>query len=348
MKKLNILAIDGGGIKGILPGVILAYIEKQIQAKTNSNTKLAEYFDLVAGTSTGGILACTYLVPDPVNPALPRYSADDALNLYLNHGHEIFNVSFWYKIKAVGNLIEEKYPVTDLENELDNYFKQTKLSELVKPCAITAYDIFKRQVKIFNKKDALTSNINDFLVKEVARSTSAAPTYFETAQIKSLYGDPYYMIDGGVFANNPAMCAYAEARNTDFATVLNDPNKARYPDASDLLIVSIGTGSDTKSYSYSDAKNWGVVRWMSPLIDILFSSNSETVDYELKMIYDALDPADRNDYYRLQPSLGNADTHMDNATPENLLALSEAGKSFVASNQSALNEIVDKLIANHS
>ena len=88
MKK--ILSIDGGGIRGIIPGQILVALEKKLQEKSdNPQARLAEYFDLFAGTSTGGILTCICLCPSEVEPSKARFSAQDAVDLYMNHGEEI-------------------------------------------------------------------------------------------------------------------------------------------------------------------------------------------------------------------------------------------------------------------
>ena len=89
MKKIRILSIEGGGIRGIIPGTILCYLEEQLQLKDNSHLKLGDYFDFIAGTSTGGILSCIYLIPTKDGKA--KYSAKDALDLYLDHGNKFFN-----------------------------------------------------------------------------------------------------------------------------------------------------------------------------------------------------------------------------------------------------------------
>ena len=83
-KAINILTIDGGGIRGVLPAEVLKYVEEKLQELTNSNIKIAEYFDLIVGTSTGGILTCIYTCPD--KNGNPKYTAKDALDLYLDQG----------------------------------------------------------------------------------------------------------------------------------------------------------------------------------------------------------------------------------------------------------------------
>ncbi|MHC1776149.1 MAG: patatin-like phospholipase family protein [Lentimicrobium sp.] len=348
MKKIRILSIDGGGIRGILPGVILTYIEERLMAKEGKDARISDYFDMIAGTSTGGILTCTYLLPGSDSAGKPtkrpKLTARQAVDIYLDRGDDIFRLSMWQKLKSKGGLADEKYDSTEIEKALNDYFGKTMLSELLKPCLITSYDIKSRRAHFFNQIDAIESPTHDFPVKEVARATSAAPTYFEVARVKSEFGTPFPLIDGGVFANNPAMCAYAEARSTVFSKALGDPDKTDNPYAKDMIIISIGTGSSSKPYQYEKAKDWGMIEWIQPIIDIMMSGNSETVNYQLRKIWETTGTPDN--YIRLEPSLYEAKSDMDDASKENLTALHEAGLKFVTDNEKLLNSIVDKLIAN--
>jgi len=342
-KKICILSIDGGGIRGIIPATIIRYIEESIQERTGeARARISDYFDLMAGTSTGGILVCAYLVPAAGDPMRPRFTAEEALNLYKERGGDIFELSLWQKIRTAKGTLDEKYQADALEKALDEYFGETKLSQLLKPCLIPAYDIENRMGKFFTSYNA-DANTRNFLVKDVARATSAAPTYFETAHIRSMYGVSYALIDGGVFVNNPALCAYAEARTMKFESKGID-----YPTAKDMLLLSLGTGEVKKPYAYKDAKDWGSISWIKPLIDIMMSGNSETVDYQLKQLYDTLPPESKTCYKRIQVDLSktHADPDMDNAGGKNIAALEEAGKRWITDHLKELDDIVDLLIAN--
>src|SRR5690242_5324708 len=97
----RILSIDGGGIRGLIPARILTVLEKKLQdAASDPTLRIGDCFDLIAGTSTGGILTCAYLVPEKGNPARPRYSAPDAVDLYLQNAAKIFDLSFWQRLKS--------------------------------------------------------------------------------------------------------------------------------------------------------------------------------------------------------------------------------------------------------
>lgn len=241
MSKVRILSIDGGGIRGILPGVILARLEKKLQEqKGYENKRIADMFDFIAGTSTGGILTLFYLTPDSSGKKV-KYSAQEAVNMYLDRGDEIFDVSIKQKLTSGFGLTDEKYNSTELEEALNDNFKDIKLNQLLKPCIITAYNIREGKPHFFTQHDA-RKDVNNFKVKDVARATSAAPTYFEVARIKNEIGTPFPLIDGGVFANNPALVAYSEVRNMNLAGI-------KKPKAKNMMIVSIvGTGSQSKTY----------------------------------------------------------------------------------------------------
>ena len=326
MSKINVLSIDGGGIRGIIPAKILADFEEMIREISGDNSKtIADCFDLIAGTSTGGIIASGLLIPDN---GKPKYSPKDLLELYLKRGEEIFNISFWQKIKPAGGTVDEKYDNETLKEALEDYFGKTKLSELLKPSLITAYDIRNRKGKFFNKMDAIENDKDDFYIKDVAYSTAAAPTYFECSRIKSMSKIPYVLIDGGVFANNPALCAYSEVR----AKFKNKPT------AKDINIVSVGTGTSEVPYYYKEAKDWGLIEWAKPLLSIMMSGVSETIDYQLRQIYDSIDkPAQ---YLRINGPLKYAEKDMDNSSIENLENLEKDGAAIYSKFRQEMRSMV--------
>lgn len=339
----TILSIDGGGIRGIIPGQLMVTLEAKLAARVDQTPslksvypdgiRLADFFDFFAGTSTGGILTSLYLCPD--DQQRPRFTAQNAVDLYLEYGDDIFEISVWKKVASGDGVLDEKHDATQLERILKRYFGSTKLSELLRPCLITSYDIRKRRTHFFNKNDADTlGKSHDFLIRDVCRATSAAPTYFETALIYSLDDVSYPLIDGGVFANNPALCAYSEVRNMK-------PELT----AKDMLIVSLGTGSENESYSYNVARNWGSIGWVRPVIDIMMSGAAEVTDYHLSKMYSAIQKEDQ--YIRFQPAdLGDADMAMDNAKPKNLRALLEVGKTTATTCNKELDWLADLLISN--
>lgn len=333
---IRILTIDGGGIRGILPGQLLVRLEKLIQKKTgNSSAKIGDYFDMVAGTSTGSILTTFILRPGEDGKA--KYHAKEAVDLYIDKGDEIFHRSIGRAIKTIGGITDEKYSAENIEAILkDKLGEDVWLSDLISPCLVPTYDIENRKARFFNQIEAVKNPHYNFKLWEVARATSAAPTYFEPKKIKSESGNEYNLVDGGVFANNPALCAYVETRE-HFKNDLD-----QHVSAKDMFLVSIGTGSVKKPYMYDKAKDWGLAEWLKPLVDIMMSGSSETVDYQLGHIFDSENV--RNQYVRFEPSLGAADTSIDDVSKQNLQALKLAGEESADVYQDALDKVADQLI----
>ncbi len=334
----RILSIDGGGIRGILSGQLLVALEKKIQQRSgNPSARIADYFDMIAGNSTGGILACLYLFPDKNIPPRPLFSAEDAVNLYLQHGQEIFKDEIRQKLISLGGLTNEKYPVDHFESLLKKYFKDIKLSQLLRPCIIPSYNITKRSTHFFTQHDAVKNVDHDFYIRDVARATSAAPTYFEPACVSSLSDVSYPLVDGGVFANNPSLCAFAEARQ-----LFKKNDASKNLTASEMFIVSIGTGAEKRSLNYDVAKGWGALGWIFPVLDIVMSGAVDTVDFQLQQIFESVDCA--HNYIRINPELKDAKPEMDNASSQNIEALREAGIISAEANDEKLDQIASYIV----
>ena len=331
-QKLRILSIDGGGIRGVIPATILWYLEEQLQKHSaNPNARLSDYFDMMAGTSTGGILVGLYLSPDEQDPTRARYSAREALDLYLEDGEAIFFQNFSRRLTSLNGLLGKKYCPSTLEALLQKALgEHTRMSQLIRPCIIPAYDL-NNQKPFFFKNDADTDY--DFKIWEVARAASAAPTYFEPASLKA-GEESLLMADGGLFAKNPALQAYLEAQKHFKAS------NQRPLTADDITLVSIGTGSCKESHDFENIRKKGAFSWLKPLMRIMMSTGAEVVNEQLQQIFDSSD----GHYIRLEPCLHQADEAMDNSCRKNLMALYEAGLHYITKNKKMLDELVKKLL----
>jgi patatin-like phospholipase/acyl hydrolase len=331
-RKFRILSIDGGGIRGIIPATILWYLEEQLQERSgNPNARLSDYFDMMAGTSTGGILVGLYLTPDAAQPKRAKYSAKEALDLYLEDGEAIFSRTFSRKVKSLSGLLGKKYCPATLEALLQKAMgEHTRMSQLIRPCLIPAYNLKEQQPYFFRNSTGAT---HDFKTWEMARATSAAPTYFEP---KALQADnqSFLMADGGLFAKNPALQAFLEAQK---AVVVQGQDRLT---ADDILLVSIGTGDCKEDYSFENIRKKGAFSWLKPLMRIMMSTGADVMNEQLRQIF----AASQGQYVRLEPCLHGADEAMDNACRENLLALYEAGLYYIERNKEMLDSLVEGLL----
>ena len=300
----RILSIDGGGIRGLIPARVLEEIERRC------GKPAAELFDVIAGTSTGGILALGLSCPQP------QYSAADLARMYVEQGEEIFP----QRIINVRQIVEEKYSADGLERALRSTLGDAPLSQARTRVLVTAYDIEARNPVFFRSEQAKQSGV-DYPMRDVARATSAAPTYFEPAQV----GDPpMALVDGGVFANNPGMCAYVD-RDTP-------------GDLGDVTMVSLGTGQLTRPIPYEKAKDWGLLGWAPRVLDVVFDGVSDTVDHQLQTLLGA-------DYVRLQTELDVAKDDFDDASKENIEDLETEARQLIADSEQELSGLCAKLTA---
>ncbi len=284
MKK--ILSIDGGGIRGLIPALVLAHIEEK------TKKPVSECFDLISGTSTGGILALGFSKQG--EPGQPKYTARDLADIYQSRGQEIFPRSLWKGISSVGGLIDELYSHEGLDRVLDEYFSHDTLGTGLTKTLITSYDIENREPLFFK---SWREEFSSVLMKHAARATSAAPTYFEPALIP--IGDTVKaLVDGGVFINSPSVSAYVEA-------------KKLFPDEQDFFVLSLGTGELVRKIPHYEAKNWGKAGWLIPLLDCMFDGVADASHYQMNMLLD-------DGYIRLQTSLDTASDDMDNVTDSNI------------------------------
>jgi patatin-like phospholipase/acyl hydrolase len=340
-KFVRILSIDGGGIRGIIPGWILVNLEEKLKLKTNSNARISDFFDLISGTSTGGILACAYLTPDRnqsevySNPL--AYKAEYVANLYKIFGPSIFKNKFFRK-----GIFKEKYDPKGLEQALEANFHNDMLCDLLKPCLITSYDIERRKGHFFYQHKAKINSFYNFMVKDVARSTSAAPTYFSTETARSVENVSFSLIDGGVFVNNPSLCAYSEARE-----LFRRNEDKKNITVKDIVMLSIGTGKSCKPINNHKVQHWGAIQWTKPLIDIMMSGVADTVHYQLDQIFDSVNA--NHQYLRINKELPeNINLATDDASEENMQQLKEFGIELAHEYDEELDRIVELLIQTDS
>ncbi len=323
----RILSIDGGGIRGIIPATVLAELEAR------AARPVCRLFDLIAGTSTGGILACGLVTPGPAGH--PRYGAAALVELYEREGPRIFHQSLARKLAALGSVLTAKYPADNIEPLLRRYFGETRLADVLTDVIIPSYELEGRIPWFFRSRRARTDATYNFRLWEVARATSAAPTYFPPLRLDALGPDPdtargfYALVDGGVYANNPTMCAYVEALSAA-------------PARGDVIVVSVGTGQSQTPIRYRDAKGWGRFGWAPRILDVVFDGVSDTIDYQLTQLVRQSGVTVR--HVRLQVPLAPGEDALDDARPANIANLKRMGERIIRENETAISALARDLV----
>jgi patatin-like phospholipase/acyl hydrolase len=325
-RPFKILSIDGGGIRGIIPALVLTELERRTERR------IATMFDLVAGTSTGGII--TLGVTKPGSDGQPEYAASDIAELYSKRGKKIFSTTILHQLSSAWGLLDEKYPAGEVEKVFAEYFGDARLKDALTDVLVTAFAIELRSPWFFRSRRARTEPERDFPMTKVARATSAAPTYFEPLRLDGEgkdEGTSWGLVDGGVYANNPTMCALVEAQTAY--------------EAKDVLVLSLGTGEPTAGIPWKDAKDWGLAGWARPLLDIVFEGVSDTVHFQVEQLCPPLGGERR--YYRFQvplPELKTQIDDIDDASDATIAKLQEVADQLIRDSDAELDRLCSALV----
>ena len=298
-RRVNILAIDGGGIRGIIPAVILSQLEEAI------GRPLWQIFDLIVGTSTGGIIAAAIGAGAKDGDA---YTAGELIDLYVRNGPTIFHLDCLHYVEQVAR---PKYSPEGLERVLLEYFGDSELRSAKTNLLISSYDVGHQLPFFFKSAKAKKNPAFNWKLRDIARATSAAPTYFPPVQLSN-GRVAYTLVDGGVCVNNPSVAGYAEARRL-------------FPEATDFLLLSAGTGDRHDGLRYADVRDWGLVQWAQQIVPVFMDSVAEAAEYEMHYFLGR----DRN--FRFQPRLDKKNSPMDCVTQENLAELQEIALRYLRS-----------------
>ncbi|KAL2531877.1 Patatin-like protein 2 [Abeliophyllum distichum] len=345
-RMVTVLSIDGGGIRGIIPGTLLAYLEAKLQELDGPSARIADYFDVIAGTSTGGLITTMLTAPGKNN--LPIYAANNITSFYLEHGPKIFPIKRRMKYtKKIRNMFAgPKYDGAYLRSFIKEILGNLTLSQTLTNVVIPTFDIKRLQPVIFNTEDAKTKLSKNALLSDVCLATSAAPTYFPPHyfEIKDAEGKTHRfdLADGGLAANNPTLVAMThiskEILLKKFKLLDMEPM-----DCSRLLVLSLGTGIGQREERYSarEAAKWGLLGWVfnhgdTPLLDIYGDASSEMVDIHVSTIFQSLH--NERNYLRIQDDmLFGEESSVDIATLQNMQKLMQIGDSLLKKPISRLN-----------
>ncbi|KAI3962081.1 hypothetical protein MKW92_013369 [Papaver armeniacum] len=346
-RLITILSIDGGGIRGIIPGTILAFLESQLQELDGPDARLADYFDVISGTSTGGLMTAMLTAPNEENR--PLYAAKDITQFYLDHSPKIFPQKsgiFAPLINIFQLATGPKYNGKYLHKLIKEKLGETRLHQTLTCVAIPTFDIKQLQPTIFSSFEVGTSSPVDARLSDVCISTSAAPTFLPAYYFKNTDTNgneqEFNLIDGGVAVNNPALVAITEVTkeifkgNSDFFPI-------KPVDYGRFLVISVGTGTkkEEEKYTSQKAAKWNILSWLikgssTPLIDVFSQASADMVDYHISVVFQALHSEEN--YLRIQDdTLTGSLASIDAATKENLNNLVKTGDALLKKPVSRMN-----------
>ncbi|XP_044511170.1 patatin-like protein 2 isoform X2 [Mangifera indica] len=336
---ITVLSIDGGGIRGIIPAIVLAFLESELQKIDGKEARLADYFDVIAGTSTGGLVTAMLTTPNEQNR--PLFAAKDIKDFYLTHCTKIFpqdSCPFAPATKLLKSLAGPKYDGKYLHNLVKEKLGDKRLHQTLTNVVIPTFDIRKLQPIIFSSYEVEKNPSIDALISDICIGTSAAPTYlpahyFETKDSTGKVR-PFHLVDGGVAANNPTLVAISEVTK-EITRGRSDFFPIKPTDYGRFLVISIGTGwpKTEEKYHALKAAKWGVLGWLisegsTPLVDVFTQSSSDMVDFHISTVFKALHSEES--YLRIQDdTLIGEESSVDIATKSNLENLVKIGERLL-------------------
>lgn len=316
----KILSLDGGGVRGVMPLTLL----REIELKTKR--PVSDLFDLVAGTSTGGIVAL--LLSAQKNGKEPLCTADQARDFYLKHSSEIFSKSIFRSLCTGFGMWSPKYDRSHLDTILEQFFGSLQLKQSVCPVLTTSYSLTEDIIKLWTS----WGDNNDALMSDIAGATSAAPTYFSPKKISLGQKETTLEVDGGIYANDPELLAVIEAMK-----------KEKDLQPQEIFLLSLGTGTVKLKQGDQKLKNKGIWGWMTQvnLIDLMMNANHQSEVFQIGSL-------SLHKRLRVQIPLAQNLSSMDNPSPENLKSLIEITESVIESKKDQIDELCEFLLGSTS
>src|SRR3954453_14107882 len=347
--RFRILCVDGGGIRGLIPALVIAEIERRIQKRAGPGARVSDYFQMFAGTSTGGLVALSLTAPDPKQLERPAVSAEELASFYVEDGPGIFHRSLWQKIRTLWGWLGPKYTLGPLEEAIERRLGTTEIQNALRELIVCSYDMTHRQPYFFKpgRPRGLPESDRNRPLADAGLATSAAPTYFPSHEL-----DGHALVDGGVFAANPVIVAIVEA----LKRFGDDPH---HLDQDDLLVVSLGTGLHEDGYRQEQVRRWGKLGWVlphggePPILGATLGGAADGADHWAHTLLNhpddphiaAAELGRGPRYFRLQVPL-NESIPLDDASPRVLSQrLPAIASELIQAHEDLLSEIVERLLA---
>uniref|UniRef100_A0A0D9VUU9 Patatin n=1 Tax=Leersia perrieri TaxID=77586 RepID=A0A0D9VUU9_9ORYZ len=308
-QRVTVLAIDGGGIRGLIPGTILAFLEATLQELDGPDARLADYFDCIAGTSTGGLI--TAMLAAPGHDGRPLFAARDINRFYLENGPRIFPQKRCGVVAAVASLTRPRYNGKYLQSKIRRMLGETRVRDTLTNVVIPTFDTI----------DDATGKVREFNLIDGGVAANN-PTMVAMTQItkKMMVKDKEEL-----YPVKPSNCG-------KFL----------------VLSIGTGSTSDQGMYTARQCSRWGIIRWlrnkgMAPIIDIFMAASSDLVDIHAAVMFQSLHSD--GDYLRIQDNtLRGAAATVDAATAENMRDLVGIGERMLEQRVSRVNVETGKYV----
>ncbi|MEM8988016.1 MAG: patatin-like phospholipase family protein [Pseudomonadota bacterium] len=342
MATRYVLAVDGGGIRGLVPAIILQALEEE-RALLGKKGSCADCFDLIAGTSTGAIVAAGLAAPSEDGKGGSRRNPTQLRELYIKRGPKIFRGRLLWALGLgpLKQLFGPRYAPDSLLKVLQDELGTVQFKDLPRNLLVPTYSIAPREAMFLHggpryiemEGEGTPNPFGDIVVCEALRASTAAPTYFPPAVVRHTQSSKKYIgIDGGVFVNDPSMAAYVEARKL-------------FGREDDIIVVSLGTGQQTEDYPFAKALGWGFAEWMSPIARIRTPLLGAMMHGQTRAATHQMGKLLGERFFRFDFKLGSGQLgeavseSLDDTSKKNLKAIEETAEMLVAQERPRIAEL---------
>ena len=337
MAVRRILSIDGGGVRGIVSSIMLEALDAELKA-AGKTCSVADCFDLIAGTSSGALVAAGLVTPRPgadetTTPAQIR-------RIFETDARRIFPRRWFCEIPVIGRLPQlfgPFYNPRGLSDVLYENFGDAVMADARRNLMISAYSIDPRDIVLFRDGPAYeqrdeANRFGMLKLRDVILGATAAPTFFPPHKINRVDGDgSWTAIDGALYINDPAMAALTEA--------------IRLFPGDEFSVVSLGAGRETRNYPYREARRWGFSQWVSPISRFRTPLLSAISDGQARAVNRQLRYLLADDYFRFDYMLtrGRGSDRIDDSTKGNIIRLTRGALEMVEENRAKIRQLAQDL-----
>ncbi|WP_347938925.1 patatin-like phospholipase family protein [Rickettsia oklahomensis] len=347
IKTHRVLALSGGGVKGISELIVLI----EIEARTGKS--IAELFPIISGTSVGGLIAGLLTIPKEPGSKEAKYSAREALEIFKASANHIFPDSFLGSVKQI---FTHKYSQKPLKELLEKYLGDNRMDDTTSRLVIPVNDLTTcGKLKIFDSFHGYSTHVR---VKDVLLATTAAPTYFKPIMDKAAIqeynyasGTAYAYADGGLNANRPASevlkllkkgYIHKEQHHIRVENNFTREEQKEILDHTMVCAFNFSNNIEPKS-SIPKIGTDGIIGWLvkGKLVSRLMNNMENSSTIEVKN-----DLSGEDEFFEIRLPITKETKSLDNASPKNIARLEEIGRKYIQENNELIQKLCDNLLDN--
>ena len=318
---ITILAINGGGMRALIPLSSLIYLEHK------TGLPISTLFDTIIATSSGSIIAAGLSLAD--NQGNASHSAEQVSKIFKEFK---FDFPWYHRLLTLGGLAGPRFTGVSLHKTMARNFTNVEMCQLLTEVILPVFSTTDKEVLLISRNSALRNDSDNYFVTDVINASTAAPIFLPAVQLTNVQGKkPIIAYDAGLFLNNPAL--------KGLIAVLKAHPKRK------IILVSLGTGVNNYQLDTKEINKWGIFSWLHYLMYTLLDQNSTELNNELNELLNISHAIDGS-YYSINVVLNPKQGNPFATGPKAIAQLEQNGADSVKQNRVELDQIAAALLDN--